>query len=162
MLQTSRLLILGTALLVALTVSFAVPQSTGPALFTNDSGKWVDCPNMPAGCQMMRLYGDISQPGDFGARFKYVANYRIGPHTHAGDEHATVISGGPFHVAVGDTFDPKSPSVKTAHATDLLVVPVGTHHFAWAEGETILQVNGTGPFKRDFIDPANNSSGVPK
>ena len=37
--------------------------------------------------------------------FRYPAKYRIGPHTHASDEHVTVISGGPFHLAVGDKFD---------------------------------------------------------
>lgn len=162
MLLTSRLLILGTVLLVAITMSFAVPQTSGPVIFTNDSGKWVDCPNMPAGCQMMRLYGDPAQSAEFGARFKYVAHYRIAPHTHPGDEHATVISGGPFHTAVGDTFDPNSPSAQTLHTTDVVVIPAGIHHYAWAEGATILQVNGTGPFTRNFIDPANNSSGVPK
>ena len=162
MARFSKYSILCLTLLFTLTLSLAFAQSTGPAVFTNDSGKWVDCPNMPAGCQMMRLYGDPGQPGDFGVRFKYAANYRIGPHTHTVDEHATVISGGPLHVAVGDTFDPKSPSAQTLHVTDVLVVPAGTHHFAWADGATILQVNGTGPFNRNFIDPANNSSGVPK
>jgi hypothetical protein len=44
----------------------------------------------------------------------------------------------------------------------MLVVPAGTHHFAWADGATILQVSGMGPFKREFLNPANNSSGVPK
>ncbi|GAC1437594.1 MAG: hypothetical protein NVS1B11_01950 [Terriglobales bacterium] len=95
-------------------------------------------------------------------RFKYPARYRIGPHIHAADEHATVISGGPFHIAVGDTFDDHAQSAKTLHVGDLVVVPAGTHHFAWMDGETVLQVNGIGPFKREFIDPANKSSGVKK
>jgi hypothetical protein len=43
-----------------------------------------------------------------------------------------------------------------------MVVPAGIHHFAWAEGETILQVNGIGPFKRNFLNPADNSTGIPK
>jgi quercetin dioxygenase-like cupin family protein len=159
----SRFIFYVSAFLLVLTMSLAFAQSSGgPVLFTNDSAKWVDCPGMPAGCQMFRLYGDPSQSGEFAVRFKYVANYRIGPHTHAGDEHATVIAGGPFHIAVGDAFDPSSASGQTAHTGDMLVVPAGTHHFAWAEGATILQVNGMGPFKRDFLNPANNSSGVPK
>ena len=117
---------------------------------------------MPSGCKMLVLYGDVAKPGEFAVRFKYPARYRIGPHTHAGDEHATVISGGPFHIAVGDTFDDKASSGKTLHVGDLVVVPAGIHHFAWMEGETVLQVNGIGPFKRNFIDPADNSSGVPR
>jgi quercetin dioxygenase-like cupin family protein len=158
----SRFVLLTVAFLLVLSISLAFAQSTGPVVFTNDSGKWIDCPGMPAGCQMFRLFGDPGQAGEFGVRFKYVANYRIGPHIHAVDEHATVISGGPFHVAVGDNFDAAAPSGQTMHTGDMVVVPAGTHHYAWAEGTTILQVNGVGPFKRDFLNPANNSSGVAK
>jgi quercetin dioxygenase-like cupin family protein len=158
----SRFILLSAACLYVATALTLAQSSGGPVVFTNDSAKWLDCPGMPAGCQMFRLYGDPTQSGEFAVRFKYVANYRIGPHTHAGDEHATVISGGPFHVAVGDVFDLTSASGQTAHTGDMLVVPAGTHHFAWAQGATILQVNGMGPFKRDFLNPANNSSGVPK
>jgi hypothetical protein len=157
-----RIALLGGVLLGTIAMALAGGQRTAPMVFTNDSDKWVDCPGMPAGCKMLVLYGDPRQPGEFGVRFKYVAKYRIAPHTHAVDEHVTVISGGPFHVAVGETFDNKAPSGQVMHATDLAVVPAGIHHFAWTDSEIILQVNGVGPFKRDFIDPANNSSGVPK
>src|ERR1700687_2331489 len=112
-------------------------EAKAPTVFSNDSDKWLDCPGMPAGCKMLRLYGDPAQSGEFGVRFKYAAHYRIAPHTHGVDEHVTVISGGPFHIGVGD-------------------------NFAWADPETILQVNGFGPFKRDFLNPSQNESGVPK
>jgi quercetin dioxygenase-like cupin family protein len=156
-----KMTLLGGGLLVVIAMALAVDQPA-PVVITNDSGKWVDCPGMPTGCQMLRLYGDASAPGEFAVRFKYQGKYRIGPHTHAVDEHATVISGGPFHVAVGDTFDERAPSGQTLQASDLIVVPAGIHHFAWTDGETILQVNGIGPFKRNFLNPADNSSGIPK
>ena len=136
-------------------------EPKAPTVFSNDSDKWLDCPGMPAGCKMLRLYGDPAQSGEFGVRFKYAAHYRIAPHTHGVDEHVTVISGGPFHVGVGDNFNVNT-SAQTVHATDLAVVPAGVHHFAWADTETILQVNGFGPFKRDFLNPSQNGSGVPK
>src|ERR1700737_5476161 len=153
--------LLGGVLLLVIVMALAIDHPP-VVVFTNDSDKWVDCPGMPAGCQMLKLYGDASAPGEFAVRFKYQAKYRIGPHTHAVDEHATVISGGPFHVAVGDTFDEGAPSGQKVHASGLMVVPAGVHHFAWAEGETILQVNGIGPFKRNFLNPADNSSGIPQ
>jgi quercetin dioxygenase-like cupin family protein len=156
-----RMTLLSGGLLIVVAMALAVDQRL-PLVFTNASGKWVDCPGMPAGCQMLKLYGDASAPGEFAVRFKYQAKYRIGPHTHAIDEHATVISGGPFHVAVGDTFDEHAPSEQALQTSDLMVVPAGIHHFAWAEGETILQVNGNGPFKRNFLNPADNSTGIPK
>jgi quercetin dioxygenase-like cupin family protein len=156
-----RMTLLGGVLLLVIVMALAIDH---PALvvFTNDSGKWVDCPGMPSGCQMLKLYGDVTTPGEFAVRFKYQAKYRIGPHTHAVDEHATVISGGPLHVAVGDTFDEGAPSGQTLRANDLIVVPAGIHHFAWMDGETILQVNGIGPFKRNFLNPTDNSTGIPK
>src|ERR1700736_994768 len=123
-----RMTLLGGGLLVVIDMALAVDQPA-PMVITNDSGKWVDCPGMPSGCQMLKLYGDVSAPGEFAVRFKYQAKYRIGPHTHGVDEHATVISGGPFHVAVGDTFDEHSPSGQTVRANDLMVVPGGGTHF---------------------------------
>ena len=157
-----KITLLAGVLLTTLGMALALASPTGPVVITNASGKWADCPGMPPGCKVLVLYGDPAKPGEFGVRFKYSARYRIGPHTHAGEEHATVISGGPFHLAVGDKFDDKAPSGQTMHAGDLAIVPVGIHHFAWMDGETILQVNGIGPFKRDLINPADNSSGVPK
>lgn len=149
-------------MLTAMSMALATDPPTGPVVITPTSAQWVDCPGMPPGCKTSPLYGDASKTGEFGTRFKYVPGYRIGPHTHAGDEHATVISGGPFHVAVGDSFDAKAPSGRALHPGDLVIIPAGTHHFAWAEGETVLQVNGMAPFKRNFLNPADNQSGVPK
>jgi len=157
--------LLAAGLLVIVGVGAAVmarPQEAKtPTVFSNDSDKWLDCPGMPAGCKMLRLYGDAAQSGDFGVRFKYVAHYRIAPHTHVVDEHVTLISGGPFHVAIGDNFDVNA-SAQTLHATDLAVVQAGMHHFAWTDAETIVQLNGLGPFKRNFINPSQNESGVAK
>ncbi|MDQ1410146.1 MAG: hypothetical protein QOJ41_1881 [Acidobacteriaceae bacterium] len=156
-----RITLLGGGLLVVIAMALAVGQPA-PVVFTNNAGKWVGCPGMPSGCQMLKLYGDVSTAGEFAVRFKYQAKYRIGPHTHDVDEHATLISGGPFHVAVGDTFDDSAPSGQTLQVSDLIVVPAGIHHFAWTDGETILQVNGIGPFKRNFLNPSDNSTGIPK
>jgi quercetin dioxygenase-like cupin family protein len=157
-----RIAVVAGTLLTTMGMALATGPSAGPIFISAGAVKWVDCPGMPPGCQTTPLYGEAGRPGDFAARFKYVAGYRIGPHQHAGDEHATVISGGPFHVAVGDRFDAKSPTGQALHAGDMVIVPAGTHHFAWAEGETVLQVNGMGPFRRDFIHPEDNESGVPK
>lgn len=157
-----RIALLGGGLVAGMSMALALDPPIKPLVIGNNSVAWYDCPGMPPGCRMLVLYGDPAKPGDFGVRFKYVARYRIGPHQHAVEEHATLISGGPMHVAVGDTFDDKAPSAQTVHAGDIVVVPPGIHHFAWVDNETILQVNGSGPFKREFINPANNQSGVPK
>ncbi len=133
-----------------------------PVIFSNASVEWTNCPAMPAGCKMALLYGDTKKSEEFAVRFKYPAKYRIGPHTHASDEHVTVIAGGPFHLAVGDKFDGDALSGKILRVGDFAIVPAGTQHFAWMDNETVLQVNGIGPFNRNFIDPVNTSSGMPK
>jgi quercetin dioxygenase-like cupin family protein len=157
-----RIGLLAGVLLTAIGLALALDPAAKPIVFTNATGNWADCPGMPPGCKMFVLYGDPAKAGEFGVRYNFAAKYRIGPHQHAVDEHATVISGGPFHVGVGDMFDDKTPSGQTLHAGDLVVMPAGLHHFAWMDGETVLQVNGIGPFKREFINPANSGSGVPK
>src|SRR3984893_10474069 len=158
----SRIILLAGILVITIGMAPAADPPADLAIVTNASGKWADCPGMPSGCKMLVLYGDVAKPGEFAVRFKYPPGSRIGPHTHAAADQAAVISGGAFHIAVGDTFNDKAPSARTLHVGDLVVVPAGIHHFAWMEGETILQVNGMGPFKRNFIDPANISSGVPR
>jgi len=34
--------------------------------------------------------------------------------------------------------------------------PAGTRHFAWAEGETILQLHGQGPWTVTFVNAADD------
>ena len=158
----TRIVILAGVLLTAMGMALATDPPREVVLITAATANWVDCPGMPAGCKMSVLYGDAAKPAEFAARFKYVAGYRIGPHTHAVDEHTIVFFGGPFHVATGATFDSKAASAQVLNVGDFFLVPAGVQHFAWSENETVLQVNGIGPFKRQFVDPTNNSSGVPK
>lgn len=33
--------------------------------------------------------------------------------------------------------------------------PVGMRHFAWAEGETVLQLHGRGPWTVTYVNPAD-------
>jgi len=35
-------------------------------------------------------------------------------------------------------------------------LPAGTPHYAWAEGETVVQINGMGPFDVTYINPADD------
>ena len=31
--------------------------------------------------------------------------------------------------------------------------PAGMKHFAWAKGETVIQVHGTGPWSIEYVNP---------
>ena len=35
-------------------------------------------------------------------------------------------------------------------------MPKGHHHFAWAKGETVVQVHGVGPWAIVYVNPADD------
>jgi quercetin dioxygenase-like cupin family protein len=116
--------------------------------------QWSDAPPaLPAGAKKMIMEGDLSKPGAFTFRIKIPDGYKIPPHFHPGDEHVTVLSGTLF-IGHGDQFE-------MAHGTELTagsfaVLPKGHHHFAWAKGETILQIHGTGPWGITYVNPTDD------
>jgi protein-disulfide isomerase-like protein with CxxC motif len=38
------------------------------------------------------------------------------------------------------------------------MMPKEMRHFVWAEGETIIQLHGIGPFKTFYVNPADDPS----
>ena len=78
------------------------------------------------------------------------AGDKIAPHTHPQTERVTVLSGS-LRLGMGDKFDPKHATELTAGSYAAL--PPGMKHFAWAEGETIIQVNGEGPWVITYVNP---------
>jgi len=65
----------------------------------------------------------------------------------------TVLSG-EFHVGMGNKFD--ESSMQTLPAGSVAVVPTHHNHYAMAKGETVVQVNATGPFKLVYVNPADD------
>src|SRR4029077_12639968 len=105
--------------------------------------KWGDAPpDLPKGAQLAVLHGDPSKNAPFTLRLKMPAGYKIPPHWHTKDEHLTIMAG-TLILHMGDTRD--------AAATDLTgggfhFLPGKMHHAAEAKGETIVQLDGLGPF----------------
>jgi quercetin dioxygenase-like cupin family protein len=83
-------------------------------------------------------------------RTKLPDRFMIPPHFHPADEHITVISG-TFNMGMGDRFDRRKTKAMTAGS--FIVMPKGTHHFAWTKGETIIQVHAIGPWGLTFVNP---------
>jgi hypothetical protein len=110
-------------------------------------------PSLPAGAQVAVLEGDPSKPGPFTIRLKVPDGYKIQPHWHPTTERVTIISG-TFNVGMGPKWDESKPTVLSTggYAT----MPARMKHFAWASGETVVQVNGTGPFVINYVNPADN------
>jgi hypothetical protein len=104
-----------------------------------DAAKWGLAP--PAGAQAAVLLGNPAQEGPFVLRLKFPAGFTVPPHRHSNDEFVTVISGG-FAVGAGEKLD--RTSVKPLPPASLVHLPAAMAHYAWADGEVIVQINGTG------------------
>lgn len=109
--------------------------------------------SLPAGAQAALLYGDMTKEGPFALRLKFPAGYRISPHTHPVDEVVTVISG-TLHFAMTATVD--DSKAKALAAGSFFSVPLDTAHYAFAEGETVVQINSMGPWAITYLDPKND------
>jgi quercetin dioxygenase-like cupin family protein len=149
-----------SALLLAPFISTAAEEPTNPAaatvkshiMLTPQEMNWTDCSSaLPPGAKCVNIEGDRDVPNVlFTYRVKLPDNYRIPPHFHPADEHVTVISG-TFNMGIGDKLDTKS--TRPMAAGSFMVMPKGTHHFAWAQGETILQVHAIGPWTLTWVNP---------
>ena len=109
-------------------------------------------PDLPKGGQMAVLHGDPSKSAPFTVRFKMPSGYKIPPHWHSKDEQLTVISGS-FTLHMGDTMD--APATQLA-AGGYHFLPGKMHHAAEGKGETIVQIDGMGPFDIHYLNPADN------
>lgn len=139
--------------LVALASSTAMAQSA-PVLHPSAEMQWMAGPaTMPKGTQMVVLEGDPTKAGVFTMRIRFPAGTRVQPHSHTQTEHATVLQG-VLHIGMGDTFDRAATKPLVAGAFGYW--PAGMHHFAWMEGETVLQLHGQGPWTVTYVNPADD------
>jgi quercetin dioxygenase-like cupin family protein len=145
----------GFVLAMAITfVSGADEPTDVMALYKPENMRWKAGPDsLPAGAQVTLLEGDPAKEGPYTMRLKLPDGYRVPPHTHPKTERVTVIAG-TFHIGMGEKFD--------AEATSAL--PAGSHgywsanmkHYAWAEGDTIIQLHGIGPWSIVYVNPADD------
>jgi hypothetical protein len=113
---------------------------------------WKDGPpSLPAGAKLAVLEGDPAKEGAFTMRLKLPDGYRIMPHTHPKVE--PVISG-TFNLGMGDRFD--QGSAREMPAGTFGHWPAGMKHFAWAKGETIVQLHGIGPWAINYVNPTDD------
>jgi hypothetical protein len=119
-----------------------------------DAVKWGPAPpSLPTGAQAAVLLGSPAKEGPFVLRLKFPAGYAVPPHRHSKDELLTVIAGG-FGVASGEKLDRTgSPFLPPASFVHL---PAGMPHYAWVETETVVQINGVGPFDVTYVDPKDD------
>ena len=110
-------------------------------------------PSLPKGAQVALLEGDPAKEGPFVMRAKLPDGYRVAPHTHPKAERVTVLSG-TLYIGMGARFDEKAG--RAMPAGSLGTWPAGMEHFAWAKGETVIQVHGDGPWSIRYVNPADD------
>ena len=115
---------------------------------------WTDAPaSLPRGAKIAVLEGDPTKEGPFVFRAWLPDGYRIPPHTHPKVERITVISG-TFNVGMGDRFDQSKTQPMPVGTYGFW--PAGMKHFVWANGETVIQFHGTGPWSIQYINPSDD------
>lgn len=110
-------------------------------------------PSLPKGTQMAVLHGSPAQQGPFVLRLKFPAGFIVPPHRHSKDEFVTVIAGA-FTITAGEVVD--RAAIKPLPAGSFLHMPAGTAHYAYAETEAVVQINGMGPFDVAYVRPGDD------
>jgi len=122
---------------------------------TPDQIKWGPGPAaLPPGAQLAVLDGDPSKPGvPFTIRGKFPDGYRVPPHWHPTDERVVVLQGS-LGMGVGDKFDQAAGNVLPVGS--YASMPKRLRHYAWAVGETEIQISGVGPFEVIYVNAADD------
>ena len=128
------------------------PKPTATSINAGEIKWGATPPDVPKGAEMAVLHGDPTKKVPYTLRLKLPAGYKIPPHWHTKDEALTIVSG-TFALHMGDTMEAPG-TVLTAGGFHFL--PGKMHHAAEATDETIVQVDGMGPFDIHYLNPADN------
>ena len=109
--------------------------------------------SLQKGAAMVVLEGDPAKEGVFTMRLKMPDGFVVSPHWHTQIEHVTVISG-TLHFGMGEKFDRAKTQPMPAGSFGFW--PIGMRHFAYTEGETVLQLHGRGPWTVNYVNPADD------
>jgi len=151
-------------IVLLLTASGASAQNAGVAgtdslrgrmgFFPSTTIQWKEGPaSLREGARMVVLEGDPARDGVFTMRLLLPNGFEVAPHWHTQVEHVTVISG-VLHFGTGEHFD--RAATRPMPAGSFGYWPIGMRHFAWAEGETVLQLHGRGPWTVTYVNPADD------
>jgi quercetin dioxygenase-like cupin family protein len=152
----SKKLLVAIALLLFAPLA-ALADEMKPAdhgIFAPGDVKWKEGPpSLAPGAKFAVLEGDPSKEGLFTMRLWLPDGFKIQPHSHPAVEHITVMSG-EFHVGMGERFDATTGSTLAQGTFAFLGAEM--KHFAWAKGDTVLQLHGVGPWQINYVNPADD------
>jgi quercetin dioxygenase-like cupin family protein len=152
-LLSAALLLPLTSLLAQQTTRAKGRASQTATVVLPDEVTWGPAPAvLPPGATVSVLEGNPAKAGAFTMRLRMPNGYRIPPHFHPVTEHVTVVSGS-LKVGMGDRFD--EGQMKVLPAGSFGAIPPRMHHFAMANGETVLQLHGIGPWRLVYVNKAD-------
>ena len=129
----------------------------GMGLFPAAEIQWGEGPpSLAKGAAMTVLEGDPAKDGMFTMRLKMPDGFVVNPHYHSQIEHVTVIAG-TLHFGMGEKFD--RAKTRPMPSGSFGFWPIGMRHFAYTEGETVLQLHGKGPWTITYVNPADDPRG---
>jgi len=135
--------------------SAAVAQSAqGVVAVTPVEMKWTSQGGLAApGMEQLNLLGDPAKPGPYTLRLKFPKGFKIAPHTHPDSREVTILSG-IFATGYGEKFD--AANLKILPAGSFYTEPANIPHYIEIKEDAVLQVSGTGPSGRIFVNPADS------
>ncbi|MEO7674965.1 MAG: cupin domain-containing protein [Pyrinomonadaceae bacterium] len=135
-------------------ISTGAESAKDIGIYTASGIKWTTGPaSLPLGAKLAVLEGDPTKEGFFTMRLWLPNGFRISPHWHPKTEHVTVISG-TFNLGMGEKFDQKTTRAMPAGTFGFW--QEGMRHFAWAKGDTVIQLHGIGPWTIKYVSPADD------
>lgn len=133
-----------------LSVSFAHAQQVTA---TSGDVKWVNAPaSLPPGAKVAILQGDLGKPGTLAFRLKLPAGYKLMPHSSPAIDRIVVVSG-TFIFGSGEKFD----NARTIPlSTGYVHWPNKSPYVAWTKEETIIEIQGAGPWAVNYVNPGDD------
>ncbi len=104
------------------------------------------------GVNMAVVSGDPNGTGPYVMRLKTDAGTKIPAHWHPTAENVTVLQGD-FAIGMGDKFE--DAALHDMPVGAFVRMPAEMRHFALSRTDTVVQVHGMGPFKINFVNPAD-------
>jgi quercetin dioxygenase-like cupin family protein len=132
----------------------AVAQTADPGVvaLTPAEMRWTSQGGLAApGMEQLSLVGDPAKPGPYTLRLKFPKGMKIAPHTHPDSREVTILSG-TFATGYGEEFD--VTKLKTLPAGSFYTEPANVPHYIEIKEDVVLQVSGTGPSQRRFVNPS--------
>ena len=117
----------------------------------------LDVPGFAPGMKIAALAGNSSEADrPYTIRLLLPDGYAFPAHWHPRAENVSVLTG-TMYLAIGEEED--QSKVKRYEVGDYLYIPAKLAHYGRAEGETVLQLHGIGPFDIIVVEKAAASSG---